>query len=213
MLSYFWIAEFSDGTALSQFDLESGKENDGDPKWLPSKNSESTGNERGNFAEKKISRFGWYPFNFALASMVYKATSILAMPSGLKEHIITLASTDRLIAYRATISKKFRYHICTKCGYRWQLTKRAKDPLINLPTSDNVFVEEIDINTQHGPRKVKYLSAICPGCSYHDCNDIMIKDKKVKVLSSEISKTNFILGKVGEKVQIIAEDGSVTYGD
>jgi hypothetical protein len=54
-LVYFWIAEYTDGSALPQFDPETGKEN--------------------RFSEvdhPKLKRFGWYPFSLKLAQQILK---------------------------------------------------------------------------------------------------------------------------------------------
>ena len=207
-LFFFWIAEFSDSTAISQFDPETGIENPGDSSWLPSKeNSNPIVNKRGNFAEKNIIRFGWYPFSFDFAQKVYRATGILAVPSERVPHIIDIKPSERLVAYRSVISKQFKFHKCLKCNHLWQFTEAPIDPLINLPTSSKKFVEKIEINTQQGPKTIAYLSSICPGCGYHDCNEIMIKDKKIKVLSDRIFQIIYVLGRKGEKLLTIREGG------
>ena len=206
-LFFFWIAEFSDGTALSQFDPNTGKENKGDPEWLSSeKNEEVSVTQRENFAKKKVVRFGWYPFTFDFAQRVFKSTRILAVPSNKFAHVIDIKPSEKLIAHRLVITKNFKFHKCSKCGHVWQLTKSVTDPLISLPTSSEVFIEEIPINTQQGPRIVKYLSAICPGCSYHDCNEVMKQDKKIKVFSAEKHFTDYILGIKDGPIEHIKEN-------
>lgn len=73
----FWIAEYTDGQALPQFDLDTGKEN--------------------LFKDidfSKLKRFGWYPFTLLLAEFIPYAMANPLLPSC----VIALGPEDKLIA-------------------------------------------------------------------------------------------------------------------
>ncbi len=87
-LVYFWIAEYTDGTALPQFDVETGKEN--------------------SFSEvdhRRLKRFGWYPFSVELAQRIWAAEKIVVVPSKNRSYTVALARGDRLVAYRTNAIK------------------------------------------------------------------------------------------------------------
>jgi len=114
-LTLFWIAEFSDGTALSQFDPETGEEVKGHPDWLPSKTDENGNIEKDgkklpyreaypipqHFRNKTVKRLGWYPFSFSLAKRVYEATGKTVFPSASEPIAINLSPDDRPVCYRS----------------------------------------------------------------------------------------------------------------
>ncbi|MCW4033816.1 MAG: hypothetical protein NWF03_00455 [Candidatus Bathyarchaeota archaeon] len=82
-LVYFWIAEYSDGSALPQFDPQTGKEN--------------------RFSEvdqHKLARFGWYPFSQQLAQKVWSTEKMLVVASENRSYSVTLQKGDKLVAYR-----------------------------------------------------------------------------------------------------------------
>ena len=96
-LIYMWVAEFSDGSALPQFDPETGKQNRGDPTWLPEKGVAGSEDSRPRiFKEKTLSRFGWYPFS---REMVAKM-SVVAIPTRNPIHTVVLKEGDELVACR-----------------------------------------------------------------------------------------------------------------
>lgn len=79
-LVYMWVAEYSDGYCLPQFDPETGKEK--------------------RFAEidqSKLCRFGWYPFS---AEMVAKILDMIVIPTRNPYHILELKEGDKLFACR-----------------------------------------------------------------------------------------------------------------
>ena len=78
-LRYFWIAEYKDGTALPQFDPETGDEN------LFSEINQSN-----------LIRFGWYPFSEELSK---KAENSLYNPF-LPKYILNIKQDDKLVAKR-----------------------------------------------------------------------------------------------------------------
>lgn len=86
-LVFMWIAEYIDGTALPQFDPETGKENlfkDVD--------------------HSKLKHFGWYPFTPELAQKVY-GNGILVTPKWVLPFIIELKKGQKLIAHRTNTIK------------------------------------------------------------------------------------------------------------
>ena len=78
-LSFMWIAEYTDGTRIPQFNPETGKENKGDPDWLPSKGvsilSVKEYDEESLIGQLKkkgarVKRFGWYNFSPQMAKIL-----------------------------------------------------------------------------------------------------------------------------------------------
>lgn len=78
-LKYFWIAEYNDGTALPQFDLESGNEN-----------------LFKDIDHSKIIRFGLYPFTVELSKKVECSDLNPFLP----KFVINLKSNDKLFFVR-----------------------------------------------------------------------------------------------------------------
>jgi hypothetical protein len=87
-LVYFWIAEYTDGSALPQFDPETGREN--------------------RFSEvdqRKLERFGWYPFSLKLAQQILKGEKKGVIPTRNLSYTVTVEKGDRLVAYRTNTIK------------------------------------------------------------------------------------------------------------
>jgi hypothetical protein len=87
-LVYFWIAEYTNGSALPQFDPETGKEN--------------------RFSEinyQKLHRFGWYPFSLKLAQKIQMAEKTVVIPTRNPSYTVTVEKGDRLVAYRTNTIK------------------------------------------------------------------------------------------------------------
>ena len=87
-LVYFWIAEYTDGFALPQFDPETGREN--------------------KFSEvdhRKLHRFGWYPFSLKLAQQILKGEKKGVIPTRNRSYTVTVGKGDRLVAYRTNTVK------------------------------------------------------------------------------------------------------------
>lgn len=78
-LVYMWIAEYGDGTALPQFDPETGREN-----------------KFSDVDQSRLCRFGWYPFSIEFAAKV----PVLAVPTANPPHVIELKKSDNLVAAR-----------------------------------------------------------------------------------------------------------------
>jgi len=87
-LVYFWIAEYTDGSALPQFDPETGKEN-----------------RFSEFDHQKLKRFGWYPFSLKLAQKILKAEKTVVIPTTNMSYTVTVEKGDRLVAYRTNTIK------------------------------------------------------------------------------------------------------------
>jgi hypothetical protein len=87
-LVYFWIAEYTDGTALPQFDVETGKEN-----------------KFGEVDHQWLKRFGWYPFSVELAQRILDAEQIVVVPSKNRSYTTALGRGDRLVAHRTNSIK------------------------------------------------------------------------------------------------------------
>lgn len=78
-LVYMWIAEYRDGTALPQFDPDTGEEI-----------------RFANIDQSRLCRFGWYPFS---AEMVAKM-SVVAISTRNSIHTVELKPGDKLFAVR-----------------------------------------------------------------------------------------------------------------
>jgi hypothetical protein len=87
-LVYFWIAEYTDGSALPQFDPETGREN---------KFSE--------IARQKMKRFGWYPFSLELAQKILQAEKTVVVPSRNPSYTVSVTEEDKLVVYRTNTVK------------------------------------------------------------------------------------------------------------
>ena len=87
-LVYFWIAEYTDGSALPQFGPETGKEN-----------------RFSDVDHRKLHRFGWYPFSPKLAQQILKAEKMGVVPSRNSSYTVTVKKEDMLVAYRTNTVK------------------------------------------------------------------------------------------------------------
>jgi len=87
-LVYFWIAEYDDGSALPQFDPETGREN--------------------RFSEVdqlKLKRFGWHPFSLKLAQKILETEKTVVVPTGNPSYTVSLEKGEGLVAYRTNTVK------------------------------------------------------------------------------------------------------------
>jgi hypothetical protein len=114
-LRFFWIAEFSDGTATAQFDPDTGEEVQGHPDWLPSKTDDKgmtvEDGENGPYSEayrvpqhlrgKQVIRLGWYPFSSELAKKIFWAAGNLSVPSGAKALVVEVKDGEEPVCYRS----------------------------------------------------------------------------------------------------------------
>ena len=104
-LTYFWIAEFADGTAIAQFDPETGKENKADPDWLPSAKGQPKIAKNPAYREKQLVKIGWYPFNRNFAAKVLVGTGKLPIPTNNSSHTINVKKGDRVLLKRENTIK------------------------------------------------------------------------------------------------------------
>ena len=88
-LVYFWIAEYTDGSALPQFDPETGKEN---------KFSEVD--------QQKLKRFGWYPFSAKLAKKIVNTENVIVVPTSNHSYKLNVENGG-LLAYRTNKIKLY----------------------------------------------------------------------------------------------------------
>jgi hypothetical protein len=79
-LTFFWIAVYDDGTALPQFDPETGREN------LFSQ-----------VDQNRLTSFGWYPFKRQLAEKLEQPVEVNPL---LPKYAVKLGQGKRLIAHR-----------------------------------------------------------------------------------------------------------------
>ncbi len=114
-LSYFWVTEFSDNSAISQFNPDTGEENKAHPDWLPSKTDKEgmivkdgkrvlakTAYEVPEyFKGKRIIRIGWYPFSLSLAQKVYTASEKLVFVTEKRPVVINIEDGEEPICYRS----------------------------------------------------------------------------------------------------------------
>lgn len=104
-LVYFWIAEFEDGTALPQFDPETGLENKADPDWLSSAPSQPAIPKAKVWEEKQVARIGWYPFTPELSKKIYEATKTIVVPTLNPIKAINVKKGQKIVAYRTNTIK------------------------------------------------------------------------------------------------------------
>lgn len=94
---YMWVAEFTDGSALPQFDPDTGEQNRGDPRWLPVKGVGGSDDSIPKiFREKTMCKFGWYPFSPEMAAKI----PMEVIPTRNPIHIVELKEGDELVACR-----------------------------------------------------------------------------------------------------------------
>lgn len=87
-LKYFWIAWYNDGTALSQFDPETGEEIGFLEVDLP-----------------RVVKFGWYPFTPKLAELVRKKGILAVVDPQAKPLEVHLNPRRSLVAFRRNYLK------------------------------------------------------------------------------------------------------------
>ena len=87
-LVYFWIAEYTDGSALPQFDPETGREN-----------------RFSEVEQQKLKRFGWYPFTPELAQKILKTERIIVIPTRNLPYTVRLGNNKKVVAYRTNTIK------------------------------------------------------------------------------------------------------------
>ena len=78
----------TDGSALPQFDPETGKEN-----------------RFSDVNHQKLHRFGWYPFSPKLAQKILEAEKVVVIPTTNPSYTVTVEKGDKFVAYRTNAIK------------------------------------------------------------------------------------------------------------
>jgi len=141
-LVYFWIAHYSDGQCLPQFDPEDGHEN-----------------LFGDIDQSKLIKFGYYPFTEELRKIA-KAES--RIDPTLRPIEILLSQGRRLIAIRRNAIIRFECHLCNSCGMLWR--QRLQPEGDGLPIS---FRWHRDLIEVEGKERI-FQFGICPRCGAHN---------------------------------------------
>ena len=150
---FFWIAFYTDGTCLPQFDLNTGKQY--------------------SFKEidqSKLNKFGLYPITRELALKI--GGQYYHDPS-LPHFVLELKGNQRLIGgIRRETHSDFTFSKCLECGFEWQWMIGREDGSIGdagLPRYGSpqysYFIEE---------KGRKFYEVICPKCGARnnlDCPD------------------------------------------
>jgi hypothetical protein len=98
-LVYFWIAEYTDGSALPQFDPATGKENG-----------------FSDVDQNRLESFGWYPFTVDLAQKILKTENLVVFPAQNRAYSVSLKKGEKLVAHR-TNTVKLKTGDGTVCHY------------------------------------------------------------------------------------------------
>ena len=108
-LVYFWIAHYSDGTSLPQFN--------------PIDYHEYSFND---IEQDKLVKFGLYPFSKDLAMGVRKTgQSVVSIPI-LPIYEVNLNDDKRIIHYRDVFISQEEYHFCNNCRKEFKYNKKNK---------------------------------------------------------------------------------------
>jgi len=183
---YWWLAEYAGGEALPQFDPESGCEN-----------------PYASVDQRRLVGFGWYPFTAEFSERIYHKTGIITTPSSNSIHRVEVLPGERLRASRRNTVHVYTYYRCEVCGCEWQLG--VKEPRVGLPVSEEVYEEQIP----QGDKMIRWVNAVCPGCGYHDVNEIGREAKRIRAYMGMKRETEYLLGTDSVPTQIIREDGSI----
>lgn len=143
-IPFFWVAFYTDGTALPQFDFETGiqhffKEID----------------------QTKLEKFGWFPFSEVLAQKVNSKNNTKQYFSkpNLTHCLIKLKSSQRLIALRREQQSTYSYSHCFQCGFDWQWMPNRPDGSIGDSGLPRYGSEKYYYTLDH-----KVFEVICPKC-------------------------------------------------
>jgi hypothetical protein len=133
---FFWIAEYIDGSIVSQFDLDDGQE-------ILYKTVD----------QSRLRSLGWYPVTPKLASLV--KDQVLRVVPFLPHYRVMLGPNRRPICHRQQHLHLVEAYLCLKCGCRWLVDDKPN--MLGLSYSRKI-VEAVD---QAGSR---YRSPVCPFC-------------------------------------------------
>jgi len=108
-LVYMWIAQYSDNTALPQFDPVDFHEN-----------------SFSDIDQKRLIKFGLYPIPSEISNeLIKKGIAAVSLPF-LSKIEINLDKFKRLIYFRRNFISQEEYHICKKCGKEFYVSPSTK---------------------------------------------------------------------------------------
>lgn len=144
----FWIAEYTDGSVLCQFNPENGNE-------TLFKQVDQT----------RLRSFGWYPVTRKLADLV-KSSQLRVNPL-LHIYRIKIGPGQTLIAPKQQKLHTIMAQLCLQCGYIWQF--RDKPGELNYPHSDMKVVMHAHCDNPcapslHDESGHRYVTPQCPKC-------------------------------------------------
>jgi hypothetical protein len=142
--------------------------------------------------------------------LILEKTGILTRPSRYRAlTLVGFKPDEKLVARMEQEIIQYAFHRCLECGNVWQFQKGKPNPRVKLARSMKAYVEKIEVTTKSGPSVIRFVNPICPSCSYHDTNAVMIKDKRIKKGRRSIRFTKYVIGVKGEKLQFIDQEGKI----
>lgn len=139
----FWIAEYKDGQALPQYNPDTGEE-------CLFKSVD----------QNRLVTFGWYPFSPQMAIVLQKK-GIEVRPVRLPSYVLRLSSDMRLIALRRQYVRKYTFHLCGKCGVKWEARPGGPTELIEIAIQN---LKEVPYKSYACPNCGNYNRYVCPDC-------------------------------------------------
>jgi len=127
-LVYHWIAQYSDGMSLPQYDPNTFREN-----------------AFGDIDLNKVIKFGLYPFSKNLAIGVRRTgQSVVSVPI-LPIYEVNLDKNKRLIHYRDVYISQESYHLCNKCNkeFTYDTTIQKIDSKYSSPICPNCGAHDL----------------------------------------------------------------------
>lgn len=152
----FWIAYYSDGTCMPQYDPDTGEE-------ILWKEVDQT----------RMRALALHPFTEDLAKKLQTRDVKVSVNPFMRTYRVDLEHGDTAILNREQRLSQIGLIICLACGYRW-IFAQEKPPFIEWPWSSECRRME-DKNGQ------KYASEICPNCgafTEYVCPDCKISRSK-----------------------------------
>lgn len=155
---FMWLAFYSDGSCLPQFDLDTGKDH-----------------LFKEIDQSKVVKFGWFPIPYSLSKIL--GPQYYHDPN-LSHFILQLKPKQRLIALRREAVHTYDYSHCLKCGFNWQWMPNRKDGEIGdsgLPHYGEKYCYSVESSAQGNLTKI--FEVICPKCGAKndlkcpDCNE------------------------------------------
>ena len=154
-LVYFWIAHYSNGMSLPQYDL-----------------NEFTENSFNLIEQDKLIKFGLYPFPRDLAEGIRKTEQTVVSIPFLPSYEVNLNNNKRIIYYRDIFISQEEYHLCRKCNKEFTFDKTT--PMIeskySSPICPNCGAHDIFVckSCKHIHEKFEDSKfGMCNKCSAH----------------------------------------------